>query len=488
MKLKNLLFLLVFSIMSVPVFAQPTNPTTAPNFTLTDLNGTQHDVYSYLDQGVTVIIDVWATWCGPCINSIPSLESIWNSKGFSATGDSSVMILSIEIDPSTNNEAASVMQHGIKNPVFDNGHTIENLGYNTGSLPTFYVICPDREWSNSIGQINNPNGLLNKVGSCQPVANNAIDLRTSFNWYTGETFFCAGQGVTPRMWIKNMGTTTITSFDLEAGQGGTVLGTTSWTGSLARFESANIQFDRVGNFVGTSIIDLNLVRPNGGTDNVPLDNAMQIQARVSPTFDSLNYTMYLNTDDKGYETSWELIDHRGVVIQEGGKTIPYFSNANLVEYITVPGGGCYELIFYDAGNDGFNTSASTGAGTMLLQPTGTRDVVASLDGNFGSDRKSKWQVSGTYTDINDDKFVSDLSVYPNPFTNDAWVSFDMLKSDRVQVNLIDVTGKRVMSKDYGQMATGQQEIKISAANLPAGMYFLTVQVGNDQITRKVSIQ
>jgi hypothetical protein len=64
----------------------------------------------------------------------------------------------------------------------------------------------------------------------------------------------------------------------------------------------------------------------------------------------------------------------------------------------------------------------------------------------------------------------------------------MLKSDLVQVSLVDVTGKRVMSKDYGQMATGQQEIKLSAGNLPAGMYFLTVQVGNEQITRKVSIQ
>lgn len=488
MKLKNLLFTLALSILTLPMFAQPANPTTAPNITLTDINGVQHDMYDYLDRGVTVIVDVWATWCGPCINSLPSLEQIWATKGFSATGDSSVMILSIEIDQQTSNEAAIVAQYGIPNPVFDTGHTIDDLGYNTGSLPTFYVVCPDREWTNSIGGINSPNGLLNKVGNCAPVTNNPIDLRTSFNWYNGETYFCAGQGVTPRMWIKNMGTTTITSFDLEAGQGGTVLGTTPWTGSLARFESANIQFERIGNFSGTSIIDLNLVRPNGGTDNIPIDNAMQVQARLSPTFDSLNYIMYLNTDNRGEETSWEVIDHQGTVIAEGGKTTPYFSSGNYIEKFTVPGGGCYEIIFYDTGNDGWNTSATTGAGTMLLQPEGTRDVVASLQDNFGSDGKTKWQVSGTYTDINDDKFVSDLSVYPNPFTNDAWVSFEMLRSERVQINLIDVTGKTVMANDYGQMAAGEQEINISAGNLPAGMYFLNVQVGNEQITRKVSIK
>lgn len=487
--LKNLLLFFVAVTLSLTLtVAQPTNPTTAPNITLTDINGVQHDMYSYLDQGVTVIVDVWATWCGPCINSIPSLEQIWNTKGFSATGDSSVMILSIEIDPSTSNEMASVAQHGIKNPVFDTGHTIENLGYNTGSLPTFYVICPDREWSTQIGQINTPNGLLNKMGSCQPVANNALDLRTSVNWYNGETFFCSGQGITPRMWIKNMGSTTVTNFDLEASVNGQVLGTTTWNGSLARFESANIEFDRIGNFTGTSIIDLKLARPNGGTDDVPLDNAFPIQARVSPSFDSTHYTMYLTTDENGFETSWEVIDHRGVVIAEGGKTVPYFSNAPVIETFTVPGGGCYEIIFYDLGNDGFNTNVATGAGTMLLQPTGTRDVVASLDGNFGSDAKTKWQVNGTYTDINDDKFVSDLAVYPNPFTNDAWVSFEMLKSERVKLNLVDVTGKTVIAHDYGQMAAGEQEINISAGNLPAGMYFLNVQVGNEQITRKVSIR
>jgi len=64
----------------------------------------------------------------------------------------------------------------------------------------------------------------------------------------------------------------------------------------------------------------------------------------------------------------------------------------------------------------------------------------------------------------------------------------MLKSDRVQISLIDVTGKQVMTRDLGQMATGTQEVNISGANLPAGLYFLNVQVGTEQITRKVSIK
>src|SRR5690349_829758 len=38
----------------------------APNFNLKDIDGKTHNLYSYLDSGYAVIIDVSAAWCGPC--------------------------------------------------------------------------------------------------------------------------------------------------------------------------------------------------------------------------------------------------------------------------------------------------------------------------------------------------------------------------------------------------------------------------------------
>lgn len=74
---------------------------TAPDFTVTDLNGNDHTLYNYLDEGYVVILDVSATWCGPCwsFHSTHALQMMHEQYG--EEGTNQVRVMFYEADAST---------------------------------------------------------------------------------------------------------------------------------------------------------------------------------------------------------------------------------------------------------------------------------------------------------------------------------------------------------------------------------------------------
>src|SRR5215467_9482389 len=84
MSLRKTIFVaaLLFCILAVPVFAQqPTirfvrNPDPAPAFKVDMLDGKPLSVADY--QGKVILLNFWATWCGPCRAEIPDLVELQN--------------------------------------------------------------------------------------------------------------------------------------------------------------------------------------------------------------------------------------------------------------------------------------------------------------------------------------------------------------------------------------------------------------------------
>jgi len=80
--------LFVFSLACFSVIAQTP---AEPAFAFNDLSGKSHSLAEY--QNKVVILNFWATWCGPCRDQTPMLSKL--SKDFAPQG---VVFLAVSLD------------------------------------------------------------------------------------------------------------------------------------------------------------------------------------------------------------------------------------------------------------------------------------------------------------------------------------------------------------------------------------------------------
>jgi thiol-disulfide isomerase/thioredoxin/outer membrane lipoprotein-sorting protein len=107
----------------------------APNFTLTDLNGAKVSLQSL--RGKAVLLNFWASWCGPCVAEMPHLEKLHREYK-----NKDVIILGI------NDEEAEVAQNYLKR----NRYTFNTLidaekqawrSYRISAIPHSFFITKD---------------------------------------------------------------------------------------------------------------------------------------------------------------------------------------------------------------------------------------------------------------------------------------------------------------------------------------------------------
>lgn len=105
----------------------------APDFTLPDLNGEELTLSTL--RGRVVIINFWAHWCGPCIEEMPSIHSLYNQ-----TKDQDIEVITINIGEGIDIVQPYITDNSFKFTVLlDHKKEVANQ-YGVRSIPSTYII------------------------------------------------------------------------------------------------------------------------------------------------------------------------------------------------------------------------------------------------------------------------------------------------------------------------------------------------------------
>ena len=112
----------------------------APNLTFTDTDGKSLSLQSF--KGQLLLVDIWGTWCAPCIEEMPYLAKL--QEEYAARKD--VRIMSIACDKKTERWKAYLAKHPTswhQYLVTDAGNKMLDKVYFCEGIPRFIIIGRD---------------------------------------------------------------------------------------------------------------------------------------------------------------------------------------------------------------------------------------------------------------------------------------------------------------------------------------------------------
>ncbi len=474
--MRKITLLIALFFISFTSQAQIANGSVAPDFTVTDINGVTHTLSDYLAAGKTVIMDISATWCGPCWNyhNNHTLDDMYTAYG--PDGSDEVVVLFIEGDPTTTladlngtgNNTQGDWVAGSPYAIIDSG-AIADL-YQIAYFPTVFRICPNGIVNEvgTVGAASLRNGINANCGTLTGVQNHAHAM-------DNENSLCTTAGA-PVAKFKNYGENAITSANLNLLENGAVVASKAFAGTVNRFATRTVAFDNMV-LNPESEYTFELVDVNASALFDPTHNIADMGIRIAGQA-ALNVVLHVKTDNWPTEITWKLKNSANVVVAEGG---PYVGGANgggadanttKIHDLTLIEGECYSIQLLDSYGDGWSLG-NTPHGIEIF----SEDVsIYSLEvGNFGTSLNKTAVMSTSALGVGESD-AAQFGVYPNPTNGIVRINTE----SAVQVTISDILGKVVYRN-----ANVTSETSIDLSGFQKGMYMAQIAGESGTSTEKI---
>ena len=301
----------------------------------------------------------------------------------------------------------------------------------------------------------------------------------------------------PTVMIKNNGSERLQFVTIEYGLKNGVKEMFMWAGNLDFGQTEMVElpirsddFWKLAVDGTTDIFEAEILEVNRTDDEYPADNKMTSKVNAADMMTGeLQFEFRTNT--RGGETSFEILDDMGEVVYSGSG---YGENEKVVIDLDLSP-GCYSLNFNDSGDDGLyywfweQTGQNRGRGYLQFNKLirGRPIKFKGFEAEFGRYIHYDFVIDGLVSS-KDQRVLRHLNVFPNPNDGRFVVDFYSERSAELQVQVMDLTGRMIVS-DAFQTGTDQQlRADIDLGNAIPGMYLVKCTQEDRTTTRRIMVR